>query len=245
VWDENALPFAALTATQMLAATQTDLELFLTKVYRSVAHSSPINEKVNTLSYFETLCCDTASANVLINSSLMTLFVRMLRASKAPALRVRLTSVMGLLLRHATYITPELASSGIVSVLTECLRDKNDKVRRRAAATLGELLFYIATQQHEAACAAANRGAKKKTSAPAKNTKDDDDATRAAVAAAAAADAWRIPASTVGTLLRTLRAGEDEIAQHYAVKTVENIVSHGGEWSAKVRVAFPKSRLPV
>lgn len=168
VWDENALPFAALTATQMLAATQTDLELFLTKVYRSVAHSSPINEKVNTLSYFETLCCDTASANVLINSSLMTLFVRMLRASKAPALRVRLTSVMGLLLRHATYITPELASSGIVSVLTECLRDKNDKVRRRAAATLGELLFYIATQQHEAACAAANRGAKKKTSAPAK-----------------------------------------------------------------------------
>ena len=234
VWDENALPFAALTATQMLAATQTDMELFLTKVYRSVAHSSPINEKVNTLSYFETLCCDTASANVLINSSLMTLFVRMLRASKAPALRVRLTSVMGLLLRHATYITPELASSGIVSVLTECLRDKNDKVRRRAAATLGELLFYIATQQHEAACAAANRGAKNKTSAPAKNTKDDDAATRAAVAAAAAADAWRIPASTVGTLLRTLRAGEDEIAQHYAVKTVENIVSHGGEWSAKV-----------
>ena len=27
--------------------------------------------------------------------------------------------------------------------------------------------------------------------------------------------------------MRALRAGEDEIAQHYAVKTIENIVSHG------------------
>ena len=34
-------------------------------------------------------------------------------------------------------------------------------------------------------------------------------------------------------MCRALRAGEDEIAQHYAVKTIENIVSHGGEWSAK------------
>ena len=229
-FDANALPFEALTITEMLAADQGELEKFLTKVYRSVAHSSPINEKVNTLSYFETLCCDTASANVLINSSLMTLFVRMLRASKAPSLRVRLTSVMGLLLRHATYITEELASSGIVSVLTECLRDKNERVRRRAAATLGELLFYIATQQHEAAEAKEKKERRLKSNNP---KSPDGDATRAAAAAAAAASAWKIPASTVGVVLRTLRAGEDEIAQHYAVKTVENIVSHGGEWALK------------
>jgi hypothetical protein len=37
----------------------------------------------------------------------------------------------------------------VVMVLTECLKDKNERVRRRAMATLGELLFYIATQQHE------------------------------------------------------------------------------------------------
>ena len=133
-FDVSALPFEALTVSEMLGSNQPDLEKFLTRVYRSVAHSSPINEKVNALSYFETLCCDTASANVLINSSLMTLFVRMLRASKAPALRVRLTSVMGLLLRHATYVTEELAASGVVAVLTECLKDANERVRRRAAA---------------------------------------------------------------------------------------------------------------
>ena len=218
-FDASALPFEPLTIADMLAAPQAELEAFLTRVYRSVAHSSPINEKVNTLAYFETLCCDTAAANVLINSSLMTLFVRMLRASKAPALRIRLTSAMGLLLRHATYITEELAASGVVTVLTECLRDKNERVRRRAMATLGELLFYIATQQHEAAEAARRN--------PSKRGGGTD------AAAAAAAAAWQIPASTVGTVTRMLRAGEDEIAQHYAVKTIENIVSHGGEWAAK------------
>ena len=32
---------------------------------------------------------------------------------------------------------------------------------------------------------------------------------------------------------RLLKPAEDEIAQHYAVKTVENICSQGGEWAAK------------
>ena len=209
-FDPNALPFEPLAISDMLAAPQQDLERFLTQIYRSVAHSSPINEKVNTLAYFETLCTDTAAANVLINSSLMTLFVRMLRASKAPTLRIRLSSVMGLLLRHATYITEELASSGIVTVLTECLKDKNERVRRRAAATLGELLFYIATQQHEAGLKASSEGG-----------------------VSSNAGAWQIPPTTVGTVTRMLRQGEDEIAQHYAVKTIENIAAHGGDWAHK------------
>ena len=208
-YDPNALPFEPLAISDMLAAPQQDLERFLTQIYRSVAHSSPINEKVNTLAYFETLCTDTAAANVLINSSLMTLFVRMLRASKAPTLRMRLSSVMGLLLRHATYISEELASSGVVTVLTECLKDKNERVRRRAMATLGELLFYIATQQHEAGLKAPADGA------------------------GGPPGAWQIPPATVGTVTRMLRQGEDEIAQHYAVKTIENIASHGGDWAHK------------
>ena len=39
----------------------------------------------------------------------------------------------------------------IVAVLGETLADKTDRVRRRAMATLGELLFYVATQQTDAA----------------------------------------------------------------------------------------------
>ena len=105
-FDASALPFEALTVSEMLGSNQPDLETFLTRVYRCVAHSSPINEKVNALSYFETLCCDTASANVLINSSLMTLFVRMLRASKAPALRVR-----GAIQTARAWVCPRLRGS--------------------------------------------------------------------------------------------------------------------------------------
>lgn len=35
-------------------------------------------------------------------------------------------------------------------VLGETMADKTDRVRRRAMATLGELLFYVATQQSDA-----------------------------------------------------------------------------------------------
>lgn len=64
------------------------------------------------LAYLETLCIDTTAANQLVNSSLAILFVRMLRTSRAPALQVRLASVLGLLVRHATYIADELSQSG-------------------------------------------------------------------------------------------------------------------------------------
>jgi len=68
--------------------------------------------QVNVLAYFETLCTDTGAANVLINSSLTILIVRMLRNARAPTLRVRLASALGLLVRHATYIANELATTG-------------------------------------------------------------------------------------------------------------------------------------
>lgn len=85
--------------------------------------------QVNVLSYFETLCMDTNAANVLINSSLTILFIRMLRNARAPTLRIRLASVLGLLVRHATYIAEELAQTGVIEVLTEALKDKNERVR--------------------------------------------------------------------------------------------------------------------
>jgi len=53
----------------------------------------PLSTQVNVLSYFETLCVDTNAANVLINSSLTILFIRMLRNARAPTLRIRLASV--------------------------------------------------------------------------------------------------------------------------------------------------------
>ena len=72
------------------------------------------------LAYFETLCVDTGAANVLINSSLTILIVRMLRNARTPALRVRLASVLGLLVRHATYIADELVTTGEFIFISTC-----------------------------------------------------------------------------------------------------------------------------
>lgn len=102
------------------------------QVYRTIASSAAVKQKVNLLAYFESLCSDTAAANVLINSSLTVLFVRMLRNGKLPLLRIRLASVLGLLIRHATFIADELAGTHLVQILTDALSDMNERVRRRS-----------------------------------------------------------------------------------------------------------------
>jgi serine/threonine-protein kinase ULK4 len=134
-WDASSLPFEPYTLQQMLECDQQQLEVFLTDIYRTIASAAPVKDKVNALSYFESLCSDTPAANVLINSSLTLLFVRMLRNSKTPLLRIRLASVLGLLVRHATYISEDLASTHLVEVLTEALQDRNERVRRRWVGT--------------------------------------------------------------------------------------------------------------
>eukprot|EP00878_Enallax_costatus_P014385 GHUV01015045.1.p1 GENE.GHUV01015045.1~~GHUV01015045.1.p1 ORF type:complete len:568 (+),score=192.73 GHUV01015045.1:581-2284(+) len=126
-YDPKALPFEPLNLQQMLDSDQQELESFLTHIYRTIASSAPVKDKVNVLNYFESLCSDTAAANVLINSSLTVLFVRMLRNGKMPLLRIRLASVLGLLVRHATYIADELASTQLVEILTEALKDKQER----------------------------------------------------------------------------------------------------------------------
>eukprot|EP00878_Enallax_costatus_P024327 GHUV01025960.1.p1 GENE.GHUV01025960.1~~GHUV01025960.1.p1 ORF type:complete len:809 (+),score=245.85 GHUV01025960.1:581-3007(+) len=204
-YDPKALPFEPLNLQQMLDSDQQELESFLTHIYRTIASSAPVKDKVNVLNYFESLCSDTAAANVLINSSLTVLFVRMLRNGKMPLLRIRLASVLGLLVRHATYIADELASTQLVEILTEALKDKQERVRRRVMATLGELLFYIATQQQDSG----------------------------SVSVADTSAAWGITPATIQAVVRLLKPSEDEVCQHYAVKTIENICSQGGEWAGK------------
>uniref|UniRef100_A0A7S3R0S0 Protein kinase domain-containing protein n=2 Tax=Dunaliella TaxID=3044 RepID=A0A7S3R0S0_DUNTE len=204
-FDAKALPFPAMSLQEMLHAEQKELENFLTHIYRAIASAAPLKDKVNVLSYFETLCVDTNAANVLINSSLTILFIRMLRNARAPTLRIRLASVLGLLVRHATFIAEELAQTGVVEILTDALKDKMEKVRRRVMATLGELLFYVATQQQDV---------------------------QSGTTAQEVSDCWSITSSTISAVTRLLKPQEDEVTQHYAVKTIENICSQGGDWAA-------------
>jgi serine/threonine-protein kinase ULK4 len=76
----------------------------------------------------------------------MNLLVKMLKTVKTPQIRVRVCSVIGLLIRHSTVIENDVAESEVCSQLVDVLmRDKNEKVRRKAVAALGEFMFYAAT----------------------------------------------------------------------------------------------------
>jgi serine/threonine-protein kinase ULK4 len=72
-------------------------------------------------------------------------------------------------------------------------------------ATLGELLFYIATQQQDSG----------------------------SVSVSEASAAWGVKPDTITAVSRLLQPEEDEVCQHYAIKTIENICSQGGEWARK------------
>ena len=203
-WDAFMLPFEPITLQEMLEFDQERLETFLSIVYKTVASSSSVSERLNVLAYFGGLCKDSNSANVIINSSLLHMFVTKLRGAKVANLKTHFACVLGTLIRHATFIGSDVPKTGIIDALTECVRDKSEVVRRKSMAALGELLFYIVTQHQEEA----ERG----------NQKPD----------------WYVPNGTVTTIFRLLRNVEDPVTQHYAVKTLENIFSIGGEWALRL-----------
>jgi serine/threonine-protein kinase ULK4 len=188
------LPFENYDLAQVLAMNQQELEAFLTLVYKSIGGKSRVEEKLNTLMYFEKLCSDSASANVVVNSSLMTLFVKTLKVYKTPKLKARLCILMGVAIRYATYISPEISRSGILTVLADGLKENDQSIRRASIACFGELLFYISTQNSEAE----------------------------------GNETWKVSSAILKKLTVALRPG-DQVVQHYAAKTVENIAAHNAD----------------
>ncbi|KAG7991410.1 hypothetical protein I3843_02G074200 [Carya illinoinensis] len=140
------------------------------------------------------------------------LLVKMLRQSKASALRVQLASLVGLLIRHLTFIEDDLANSGILGSLADGLRDKQEKVRRLSMAALGEFLFYISTQNDH------SRNNNPPES-PSKDTKSTS--------------GWQVLNTLISLVSSILRKGEDDVTQPYALRTTENISSQGGQWAAR------------
>jgi len=96
--------------------------------------------------YFESIIVNSNVSNRLINSAFMNVLIKMLKTVKTPQILIRLCSVIGLLIRHSTVIENELAESEICIQLIETMRiSKNDKVKKKAIAALGEYMFYAAT----------------------------------------------------------------------------------------------------
>ena len=76
----------------------------------------------------------------------MDLLLYTCKSTKSIYYKMRVWSIIGVLIRHATVIENELSQKGLIYTLQECLLQKNENVRRKAVAALGEFLFYTATQ---------------------------------------------------------------------------------------------------
>ena len=205
----SALPFKPESAKIVAKMSQKDLEKFLTKIYRGLSGDSirrpTVSEKVNILCYFASVCSPARIANLIVNSSMMRLLVKLARKhSTVPNLRAAISRLMSTLFRHATYIAADMADDGVLRVLVEMVRDRHPSVRRAAMAALGELLFYITTEDQE-------------NDAENSPTQPEDDGN----------NRWIVPGNVASLLDRVLRVNHgnsgssamtDEVVQHYATK---------------------------
>lgn len=141
------MPFEGWSVDQVAAKIESaGIETHLHEVYNAMASSGTVNDKLNVLVYFESIILNSNVANRLINSAFMVLIMKLMKNVKSPHLKLRLCSIVGQLVRHSTVIGNEVAESGLAVLLCEIVKDKNEKVRRKAVASLGEFLFYAATQ---------------------------------------------------------------------------------------------------
>lgn len=138
-----SLPFDVVPASEYVKLPSEQLSALNAQIIHGLNASPQNSEKV--IKYLEILSSNSDAANLIMNGAVMLSLVKMLRHPKSSILRAQIASVVGLFIRHSTYIESELASSGIIDALVHGLRDKQDKVRRFSMAALGELLFYIST----------------------------------------------------------------------------------------------------
>ncbi|XP_075086863.1 serine/threonine-protein kinase RUNKEL-like [Nicotiana tabacum] len=207
-----SLSFDAPQVSDFVKMSKEQLDTFSSRIISIVSGNTASGEKQNVIRYLELLTSNAEAANILTNGPIMLVLVKMLRHSKASLLRAQLASLIGLLIRHSTFIGDELANSGILGALTDGLRDRQEKVRRFSMAALGELLFYISTQNEHARD-------NKPMESPSKDSRPSS--------------CWQVTSPIISLVSSVLRNGEDDITQLYALRTIENISSQGGYWSAR------------
>ncbi|KAI3957723.1 hypothetical protein MKW92_035352 [Papaver armeniacum] len=206
------MPSRKVPVSDFIKMPKEHLEKLNHRIISVLNGNNPISEKQNVIRYLEMLSGNADAANIVTNGQIMPVLVKMFRLSKASTLRVQLASLIGLLIRHSTFIEDDLSNSGILGALTDGLRDKQDKVRRFSMAALGELLFYISTQSE-------NDRESNPPESPSKDTRS--------------ASGWQVPGPVIALVSSVLQPGEDDLTQLYALRTIENICSQGGEWAAR------------
>ena len=134
--------------------------------------------------------------------------------------RLLATTVLAMMIRFATFILPPSSSNKedhIIPTLVSLLREtpKLDiKIRRRAIAALGEVIFYVSAQGGEGAGGAASSSS---------SLLDDRDQQRGEDEA----NSWKIPSTALITVLKALKEDPDETIKHYSAKLIENVMAQG------------------
>jgi hypothetical protein len=151
-FDKSKLQFSAWKIDKIKELYQTNiksLEQFLQSVYTHMNFFFNNNDNdllLNILNYFETIIQDKEIANNIINSSFVNVFINLLKSSKNTFIKIRVSSIIGFLIRYSTVIDTPLDELHLCKILDSCVKDKNEKLGRKAVATLGEYLFFVATQ---------------------------------------------------------------------------------------------------
>ncbi|TMW63508.1 hypothetical protein Poli38472_002449 [Pythium oligandrum] len=159
--DPQLLEFEEIHSDTLLTCPTEELEDHLKSIYISLkSPEASAEEMANVLSYLFKLCLKPKLANVIVNSSILTLLTRLLtqldgREHDATSLLIsKITLVLGVLFRFATFIaatSPEQIQSLVLSLEDNLANQRESQVmnmkRRSASSCLGELLFYSATQK--------------------------------------------------------------------------------------------------
>ncbi|RNF18309.1 putative protein kinase [Trypanosoma cruzi] len=149
-YDSEKMGFEPPAKAEIKTFTEQQQSDFIKMIYRTLSSSSLSHEeKLNVLCYFEDVCTDAAIANFIVNSSIMTLCLKMVSQRNAPSnYRATAASIMSILVRHATFIHTDLAKANIFSSIIEVYGEEDSpRVKRKLTACLGELLIYIAVQR--------------------------------------------------------------------------------------------------
>jgi serine/threonine-protein kinase ULK4 len=99
-----SLPFEALQAPDFVKMPKEQLEAVQNRIIGILNGSTSIGDKQNVVRYLEMLSSNADAANILTNGPIMLILVKLLRQCKASAIRVQIASLIGLLIRHSTFV---------------------------------------------------------------------------------------------------------------------------------------------
>lgn len=147
--DRSKLSFVPLSSAEINRLSEAELASYIRTIYRAVSDKKSSNDvTLNTMNYLVSVCSNAEIAKVLVNSSMMSLCVKLAGRQDTPStFRATAAFIMGLLVRTTVYIGPEVATSTIlVDIMDLFEAEKEVTVQRKLLACIGEFLFYVAVQ---------------------------------------------------------------------------------------------------